>query len=600
MKHGLFKRIFVLYGAILFLAMFLTEVYVTRTVRTDHINTLRDNLMIQASLIAREISFQSAPPLDGISRRMKTLIHARVTVIAMDGRVIGDSDHESSGMDNHSDRLEVRQAKLSGTGMAIRHSDTLGYDFLYTTMMIMRENRSQGFIRISVPLRDVDASINLLRLRIILVVSIVLLATGLFSLWQIDRLRRLTNQIRDFSRALARGDLGKRLFLSYAGEFDEIAESLNTMSVELKRSLAETEEERNRLTVILSSIPDALLISDVKGIIRIASTASLAFFGDIPLNGKQFIEVIRNREFLSLLDKVQRDHLPGVVDISLNQPEERYCVVRVSPLSYVAGESSGLVAIFHDITQLKKLEQVRKDFVANISHELKTPITAIQGFSETLLEGALDDREHARKFVETIKANSVRINNLVDDLMTISKIELGSIKVNKTAIAFNDTVDTVVSLLRDKAREKNVALTISLPPDLGSIMADQDRLIQILTNLVDNAIKFTPEGGSVQVGLRRTADFDPLISDASDKHSALEIFVEDTGIGILEKHLPRLGERFYRVDSARSRTMGGTGLGLAIVKHLVKAHGWDMRIESAPGKGTRVRIFVLDAGPFSP
>jgi two-component system phosphate regulon sensor histidine kinase PhoR len=356
--------------------------------------------------------------------------------------------------------------------------------------------------------------------------------------------------------------------------------------------MAATEEERNRLAVILSSIPDALLISDAGGVIRIASAASRKFFGDVPLPGKQFVEVVRDREFLSLLDGVRQDHMPGVAEFTLEHPEERHCVARVSPLSYREGEVSGFIAIFHDITQLKKLEQVRKDFVANISHEIKTPITAIGGFADTLLEGALDDREHARKFVETIKANSRRINSLVDDLMTISKLELGVIKVEKSAIAFEDAADAALTMLQVKAQEKNITLKTAVPHDLGTIQADRDRLVQILTNLVDNAIKFTPEGGSVQVGIRPVSEPAAIQSAIGIPQPAFEITVEDTGIGIPEKHLSRLGERFYRVDTARSRNMGGTGLGLAIVKHLVKAHGWDMQIESAVGKGTKVRIFI--------
>jgi two-component system phosphate regulon sensor histidine kinase PhoR len=261
----------------------------------------------------------------------------------------------------------------------------------------------------------------------------------------------------------------------------------------------------------------------------------------------------------------------------VDAPEERYLSVNVSPLLY-KGEISGFVAVFHDITQMKKLEQVRKDFVANVSHEIKTPITAIKGFADTLLEGAIDDRGDALKFLQTIKANSERINSLVDDLMTISKIELGVIRVEKAAVDMADVAESVSSLLGQKAREKGLSLAAAIAPDHRSLTADKDRLAQILTNLVDNAIKFTERGG-VTFGVSAEGDRTVL-------------FVEDTGIGIPAKHLPRLGERFYRVDPARSRKMGGTGLGLAIVKHLVRAHGWDMQIESTPGRGTKVKIIV--------
>ncbi len=578
MKQGIFKRIFILYAVILLLAALGAEFTITGAVRQSHISRFRDHLTVQAGLIAGEIPFHRPGPHDELSRRIKKITASRVTIVAPDGRVMGDSDHDSTNMDNHLDRIEIQQAALSSEGMTIRHSDTLDADLLYVAKQITRGGEIMGFVRLSVPLNDVYAAVNAIRIKIILAVISLLLATGLFSFWQLEHLHRLTVKIRDFALAVSRGDLGKQLFLSRAGEFDEIAESLNTMSVELKKSIAETEEERNRLAVILNSIPDALLISDAKGTIKIVSAASRSFFGDITVQNRQFIEVVRNLEFIALLEDVRRDRASGTAEFTLDYPGERRCIAHVSPLSYRAGEVSGFAALFHDITRLSKLEQARKDFVANISHELKTPVTAIGGFADTLLEGALEDKGHARHFLETIKANSERINSLVDDLMTISKIELGVIKVEKSAVDIRDVIEHVLTLLRDKAAEKNLYIKISIAPSMKSITADRDRLIQILSNLADNAIKFT-EAGGVTIG-------------ALEEDGKTFLYVEDTGIGVTQQHLPRLGERFYRVDPGRSRNMGGTGLGLAIVKHLVKAHSWDMQIESTPGKGTKVRIFT--------
>ncbi|HET6363600.1 MAG TPA: ATP-binding protein [Nitrospirota bacterium] len=577
-KRSIFRRIFILYAVIMVLAVLFTELYITDTVRDDHITDIRDHLVVEAALIANGISFRTASPLDDLSMRFKETTGSRVTIISLDGRVLGDSDTDSTHMDNHTHRQEIQQASLNGIGMAIRHSDTLKYDFLYVAKKIMKGPQPEGFIRLSVPLREIDRSINILRIKILSIVVSVMLAAGIFSLWQIERIRRLTGQIRNFSRSIARGELGRKLFLERAGEFDEIAESLNTMSVELKNSIASHEEERHRLNVILRSIPDALFIIDAHGVILLSSLAARKLFGEIALQGKPFIEVMRNSEFLSLVENVQKQQAAGVAEIRIGSPLEQYCVVQVSPLFYDEREPSGFIAVFHDITQLKKLEQTRTDFVANISHEIKTPITAIQGFADTLLEGALDDRENAFRFLQTIKMNSERINSLVDDLMTISKIELGVIKVKKSIVDVQEVVDHVLTLLRDKAAEKNLTIRTEVRPEPRTLEADRDRLIQILTNLVDNAIKFTEKGG--------VAFGDSL------ENGKVYLFVEDTGIGIPQRHLPRLGERFYRVDPGRSRNMGGTGLGLAIVKHLVKAHDWDIRFESTPGKGTKVKIFV--------
>ena len=577
MKKGIFRRIFMMYAVVLFLAVLFVELYVTSVVRENYIDNLRQTLVVQIGLISKGISFNQ-PDLDGLCRQLKADTGARVTVIMNDGRVAGDSDSASASMDNHLHRTEIAQALLFDTGMTIRYSDTLKHDFLYVAKKVARDGRDAGFVRMAVPLNEVDRAINILRVRVIFVVLIVLIATWVFSIWQTDHLRRLLRQITDFSRSLSRGEIDKRLFLSNAGEFNEIAENLTSMSVEINGLMTKDEEERNRLNVILRSVPDALLIIDTKGIITLSSSSAKDFFGYLPLTGMQFLDVLRNHEFSDLVEQVRKDHLPGTTTLRIESPEEKYLSVRVSPLFYKENELAGFVAIFHDITQIEKLEQVRKDFVANVSHEIKTPVTAIKGFADTLLEGALDDRENAVRFIHTIKSNSERINSLVDDLMTISKIELGVIRVEKTMVDLEDVFENVIETFREKAAIRDLSLEYSLKAGLKHISADKNRLIQILTNLVDNSIKFT-EAGGVTLGVDKEGE-------------KTFLFVEDTGIGIPPKHLPRLGERFYRVDPARSRKMGGTGLGLAIVKHLVKAHGWSVQITSFPGKGTTVRIVL--------
>jgi len=577
-KRSIFTRIFILYAFIIVLAAIILEVYITAAVRGNYIATHKESLFIQADLISQEIPFPSTARLDELCRHFKDVTGARVTVVAPDGTVRGDSDKHSTLLDNHADRPEIKNAQANGTGASIRMSESLHYDFLYVAKKVMKDGRTAGFVRLSLPLKSVDAAVKQLRVKMSVVIGMILLATGIFSLWQFGLLRGLTRQIRDFSQTLARGEVGNRLFLDAPGEFDEIAESLNTMSAELKKVIAESEEEKKRLNVILRSIPDALLIIDAQGTIQIASAATRKSFGDTELVGRPLIEVVRNHEFLTIVDSVSVTLAPGMAELYLEYPAERHFAVHVSPLFYQGRDLSGIVAIFHDITQLKKLEQVRKDFVANISHELKTPITAIQGFAETLLEGALDDREHALKFLETIRANSERINTLVDDLMTISKIEMGVLTITKKPVNLPEVIGPVMAILEEQAKAKNISMTVTIPPHLQSIKADKDRLVQILTNLVENAIKFTDKGG-ITIGM-------------SETEGKKELFVEDTGIGVTEKHLNRLGERFYRVDPARSRKMGGTGLGLAIVKHLVRAHGWEMKIESRLGKGTKVRIIV--------
>jgi two-component system phosphate regulon sensor histidine kinase PhoR len=578
MNQRIFGRIFLLYAITMLAAVVSIEYFIAGAVRNSYINDLRANLLAQAALISNDISFKERPPLDALCKKFKEQTGLRVTIIALDGKVLGESDRESSLMENHAGRPEVQQALMNDTGMSRRYSKTLHDDRLYVAKRITRDGLPVGIVRLSMRLDAVAASIDSLRFRITGVVIAILLATGLFSVRQIVRIRHLTRQIRDFSRTLAGGQTGEKLYFERAGEFEEIADSLNTMSVELQNSITANEGERKRLNEILRSIPDVLMILESNGTIKLASSASQHYFGEAPLTGKQVFEVIRNPLFLSLMEEARTKLTPGVSELRLDYPEERYFSVRVSPLSYPEEELAGFVVILHDITQLKKLEQTRKDFVANISHEIKTPITAIKGFADTLLEGAMNDAEHAEKFLKIIKANSERINSLVDDLMTISKIELGVARMERTSVDISDATENALALLRPKAAEKKLTVKTDFPAEHIKINADRDKLIQILTNLVENSIKFT-ESGEVTIGFRI-------------ENSRPYLYVEDTGIGIPDKHLPRIGERFYRVDTARSRKMGGTGLGLAIVKHLVKAHGWEMHIDSIPEKGTKVKIYV--------
>jgi two-component system, OmpR family, phosphate regulon sensor histidine kinase PhoR len=290
------------------------------------------------------------------------------------------------------------------------------------------------------------------------------------------------------------------------------------------------------------------------------------------------MEVLRNAEVLGLFNRTMDTWDIAAAEITVSRADaDLYLFATAVPI-YSGDSVSGTVITLHDITRLKLLEEMRKDFVANVSHEIKTPITAIKGFAETLLDGAIDDKENSIRFLGMIKNHSERLNSLVDDLLTISRIELGDIIVNKSEVKLNDIIDTVFAMLKEKADKKGLFLRKGLAAGPTVISADRDRLVQILLNLVENGIKFTEKGG-VTVGFEMSGNVPAL-------------FVEDTGVGIPASHLPRLGERFYRVDRARSREMGGTGLGLAIVKHLVKAHDWEMTIESTPGNGTKVKLLI--------
>ena len=393
---------------------------------------------------------------------------------------------------------------------------------------------------------------------------------------------RTAISIREFGsllKELSSGNPDARSYKMANKTLDRIARDIVSV-MDLTRERRDfAEQERERLEAILRGMSDGVLMVDIHGRVVLANRAFrklLRISEDI--EKKQIMEVLRNADMLTLFNRTMDTWEIASAEITVSRSDKDLYLIATAVPIYAGDSVRGTVITLHDITRLKLLEEMRKDFVANVSHEIKTPITALKGFAETLLDGAIEDRENATRFLSMIKNHSERLNSLVDDLLTLSRIELGDIIVNKSETNLDEVVDTVFAILKDKADKKGLYLKKAFPQSLAVIYADRDRLVQILLNLVDNGIKFSEKGG-VTVGLEVSGNLPAL-------------FVEDTGIGVPSSHLPRLGERFYRVDRARSREMGGTGLGLAIVKHLAKAHNWEMTVESAASKGTRVKLII--------
>jgi two-component system phosphate regulon sensor histidine kinase PhoR len=578
MKQHFFKRIFLLYFFLLLSSALFIEFYVTNVIETNYINELRQSLVVQNDLLTEKVTLHPRSEAERLSADIKSITGARVTIIDAKGNVLGDSDSSPGSMDNHIDRPEIKDAGIKGTGWSLRRSSTVGRELLYVAKSIYKDNNIAGYVRQAVPVDQIKKSINILRLEILLVVIIMFLASGLVMTWKTNRIRQYMAQIMDYSGALAHGIFRKKLYLRDAGEFTELANNLNNMASELKDNMERVKKESSRLDVILKSIPDSMLLINTAGVIKLANKAALKLFGLPQLYGKPFIEVIRNPEFFSLIEEVKNSRAPASAEITLDMPEEKYLFVKLAPLAYTVGDLSGVVAIFSDLTHLKKLEQIRKDFVANASHELKTPVTAIKGFAETLIDGAFEDRENAYKFLNTIKEQSDRLNRLVEDLLVLSNIELGEEELNRTDVDLSALIDKVMEAMVVKAAEKALSIRNSVSDDT-TIYADRNKVEQVLLNLLDNAIKFS-DSGEIAIG---------VVQERGSKY----LYVKDAGTGIPEHFIPRLGERFFRVDTSRSRELGGTGLGLAIVKHIVNAHGWDMKIESEVGKGTTVKILVV-------
>jgi len=408
---------------------------------------------------------------------------------------------------------------------------------------------------------------------IILSIAIIFLAARL------TRISMSIKEISYFLKELSAGNFNARLFPTGKGDLAGVVRDIASIMEETKTRLDFAEAEMRRMEAILRGMSDGVLIADERGTIILVNQAFRDLMSSAKdIEGKQMVEVLRNMQLVEVFRKAMDSGDIISEEIIVSKPHRDMYLIATAVPVYSRNMISGAVLTLHDITRLRQLEEMRKDFVANVSHEIKTPITAIKGFAETLLDGALEDKENATRFLRTIKGHSERLNSLVDDLLTLSRIELGDITIKKASVNPEQIVDTVFMTLREKADKKGLYLKKSIAAGIQEIHADKDRLIQIILNLVDNGIKFTEKGG-VTVGMDYSG-------------GRLVLYVQDTGVGIPKSHLHRLGERFYRVDRTRSRELGGTGLGLAIVKHLVNAHEWNMWIESEPGRGTKVNITI--------
>jgi two-component system phosphate regulon sensor histidine kinase PhoR len=527
-----------------------------------------------------------AEDLAAFARRASRPTDSRVSVITPDGRVVADSDVATADLgrlENHRDRPEVRTALAGRVGRDQRMSGSLSAPLLYVALPVTDGTRVLGALRLALPLAAVTSAYDELQ-RVMLAGGLVALAVAFgIGVFVAGRVTRPVIEMQAIARQMSEGQFAVRAPARSDDELGALGRALNVMVLRLREQIASIEAERAKATAILDGMVEGVIAVDgQEGVLLMNERARTMFgVGQGRGEGKPFLEVIRNADLHEIF---RSGRTAGGVfrrELRLIHPVDRTLRVTAVPLR-LAGEDPGLVMVVDDVTELRRLEQVRTEFIANVSHELRTPLTAIQGYLETLLSGALEEREHARRFVEIAFRHTERLGRLLNDLTDLSNIELGKVSLRLGPTSIGPVVDSVLEIVAAKARDGGVALQAEVPAAL-TVQADHDRLAQILINLVDNAVKYTPAGGSTTVRARATAD------------GRVEVSVSDTGVGIPRADLPRITERFYRVDKARSRELGGTGLGLAIVKHLVVAHGGEMTIDSEEGRGTTVRV-TLPAG----
>jgi len=609
MRLGIAAKSVLPIAALVAFSLSLVGLYVDRQERTALVQQALSRLEAETSLISREAA---AARLEGDawSRRIGERAKARVTVIAADGRVLADSDEVSARMENHADRPEVVAALRTGSGHAVRFSHTLGRDLIYYAQTIPMPDADRLVLRLAVPMREVASTFGRFRRDFIFGAAIALvLAAGMAYLWAY-RITRPLRRMAEFAQGLSRGEMGQRLFIRRRDELGGLADALNRMAADLRSMLQRLEDEGRRIRTIMDSMAEGVLVIDGRGHISLLNPAAESMLGlkrDSAL-GQTPLEAVRSVELDDLVKAAAHTDEPTRAEIALAYPRRRMLAGTAVVLRNEEGAVAGTVLALRDVTELKRLEDMRMEFVLNVSHEIRTPLTAIRGYAETLLESPAGASGESRRFLEIIHRHADRLGRLLSDLLDLSNIELERAPLHLQPVPLVEVTRQAVASLAPQAESKGIRLDVAMAEDLPPVLADRDRLVQILVNLVDNAVKYTPEGGRVTVRAERlagTRDQGPGTSASGPERTPgprpptpapmVEVVVEDTGIGIPEKDLSRITERFYRVDKARSRELGGTGLGLAIVKHLVQAHHGSIRIESTLGIGTTVHVMLPSA-----
>jgi two-component system phosphate regulon sensor histidine kinase PhoR len=515
---------------------------------------------------------------------------ARVTLIAPDGRVVADSERNPEGvasMENHAGRPEVRAALAGGLGHDVRRSTTVGAPLIYVAAPVTNAGRIVAVLRLAAPVEAATPAYESLRAVMLTGGGIALLVAFAIGLFVASRVTRPVVEMQDVARQMILGNFEVRASVRSPDEIGTLGRSLNVMAGRLREKIGDLEREQAKATAVLDAMVEGVIATDGHDHIILINERARVLFGLGRARAERLplLEVIRNVDLHDVLGESRLVADGAVVsrEIKLSEPSGRVLQVHAVPLRFT-GEMRGVVMVLHDITELRRLEQVRTEFVANVSHELRTPLTAIHGYLETLLDGALEEPENARRFLEIVFRHTERLGRLTDDLADLSNIELGRISLRLEPTSVADVADSVLAIIAPRAVAGQVTVEAKLPAGLPEVVADRDRLAQILINLVDNAVKYAPKGGRV------------WLEGRVREPGVVEVAVCDTGTGIPKADLPRLTERFYRVDKARSRELGGTGLGLAIVKHLVMAHGGELTVDSELWKGTTVR-FTLPAAP---
>ncbi len=582
-------QLFPVFLIIILLSLAAVMVTVTRSLRDFHLDQrsrelhekargLSDHAMAWADLPAAAVR-------DSLCRDMGERLGSRITLIATDGVVLGDSRRSSTAMDNHAGREEVAAALEGRPGNSIRYSHTVKYNSMYSAIPLRRDGAPVGVLRLSVPLDDVAGETRRLTGNLLLEAVAVAVIAALISLLMARRFSRRLERLRRGAERFAAGDLQYRLPSDSTTEIAELADDMNDMARQLAERIAVVEAQHRELAAVFASMIEGVLVVDDDQRIVSMNDAAAELLGldESQVLGAVLEEVCRHPALARFIRRAYVSSRPVEEDIALMSGDDTVHLQAHGLRLEGSSRARRVLVVLNDVTRLRKLEQVRQDFVANVSHELKTPVTSIMGFVDTLEDGAIDEPETARRFLSIIQRQSHRLQAIIEDLLCLSRLEQGSGAVSREVDVrpVCEVLHRAVQSCEPAAEAQGMDVVVDCPEGLRTRL-DSDLMEQALVNLIENAVKYSGRPGRIDVS-----------AGLVDDH--VLITVRDHGSGIESQHLPRLFERFYRVDKARSREQGGTGLGLAIVKHIARFHDGQVTVMSRPGEGSQFTIHLPHA-----
>ena len=583
MKLGFGPKLFFVTAGLITLSFLGADVYIAHSLDAQMSERIEQDAVVRLHLLERDVSMEKAPlddlaAWDAIADDLGMRAKERVSIIRLDGALIGDSEVAANALaaqQNHAQRPEVIEALARGSGSSMRFSDTVHRRMEYVAVPFRHDGVVAGTVRVATSLDEVDGAITRVRRALLFSTTVAYTLAVALSALLARRLGGVVRSLTDAAGKMAAGDLHVRTRLTGSDELTDLGRALDHLAGNLEAAITELRAERDLLGGVLDGMQEGVLVLDSRGrIVRVNPALRAMLLLDGSAVGKPLLDVVRNADLKELVDVARRDVASGEVETMGIKP--RRLLVRAAMLRGDRDDEA-LLAVFRDVTDVRRLETMRRDFVANVSHELRTPVTAVRSAADTLCGGAANDPEAAKRFLDIIARNAERLQRLIEDLLDLSRIESKELTLRPEPIDLGAFVGHTLSLFRGRADERGVRLGSDVTAKHRAF-ADRRALEQVLTNLVDNAVKYCGHGA--------------ITVRAIDRGEKVALIVEDTGPGIAASHLPRIFERFYRVDAGRSREVGGTGLGLSIVKHLVEAMRGTVEVESAVGQGTVFTVTV--------